>query len=200
MVDNYITVQNLTLNVLSFEGDNGIPRIKLTSRDSTTIDLNYVIGNAALCTSLANLVNNSAIQITRGSNVLTSTQLFQFKYSGDMYKDEYDTDDNSVVDDAEELAFVIATQLDNTSSPYTVLSSDKILEVDTTGGAVSILLPAGVDGKQYIIKDLGNAAVANITITPNGAETIDGGGAVTMNVAYSVLKIYFRATVGWLSI
>lgn len=64
-------------------------------------------------------------------------------------------------------------------SPYVVLPTDAVLYVDSSGGAVTINLPAAAArlNRPLIVKDVaGGAAVAghNITIVPNGAETIEG--------------------------
>jgi hypothetical protein len=70
------------------------------------------------------------------------------------------------------------------ASPYSVVISDYILEVQSNGGAITINLPAltggsQVNGRIIIIKDSGyNAAVANITVAVgNAADQIENGGA-----------------------
>lgn len=64
-----------------------------------------------------------------------------------------------------------------TTTSYTVLSTDKVVLVDddTAGGAVTITLPSAAtleDGWCCTIKKLGSTA--DITISPDGVETIDG--------------------------
>ena len=62
------------------------------------------------------------------------------------------------------------------SSNYTVLSGDngKVIPVDTSGGSVSITLPAPSAGFTIIIKDLNyTSATNNILIIRNGSEKID---------------------------
>ena len=62
-------------------------------------------------------------------------------------------------------------------SPYSVVASDYIIGVDTSGGAVQINLQAAATagaGRMLIIKDTkGTAGTNNITIEPNGSEKID---------------------------
>jgi len=69
-------------------------------------------------------------------------------------------------------------------SPYSVTDSDYIIGVNTTGGAVEIDLQAASSagtGRMLIIKDVGGAAgTNNITIDPNGSETIDGEATVVI--------------------
>lgn len=60
-------------------------------------------------------------------------------------------------------------------SPYTVAAGDNVIFVNTSGGAVTINLPAvaGARGRMLTIKKRTGDANA-ITLDPNGAETIDG--------------------------
>lgn len=66
---------------------------------------------------------------------------------------------------------------------------------DTDGGAITITLPAGVDGTLYIIKNVGSSG-NDVTLTPNGAETIDGAASGTLVDKESFILIY-ETTEGW---
>jgi len=84
-----------------------------------------------------------------------------------------------------------------TATPVTVVSTDEVLSIEVPGPvAVAVNLPAGVTGQVFYIKDaLGLAAPATpITITPNGAETIDGAGAATIDVPYGSVTLVFSGT------
>jgi len=62
-------------------------------------------------------------------------------------------------------------------SPYTVLPTDYLLDVDTSGGAVTInmMLAAARNNLELTVKDItGNASTNNISVVRGGAETIDG--------------------------
>lgn len=62
-------------------------------------------------------------------------------------------------------------------SPYTVLPTDYLLEVDTTGGVVVIQTQASASRSNlpFTVKDIGgNSAVNAISVLRTGAETIDG--------------------------
>lgn len=93
--------------------------------------------------------------------------------------------------------------LEAETSPYTVLSTDhNILIRQTAPGAIQILLPAVVVGRSLIIKDaLGDAAGNNITVTPNGAEKIDGAGSYVISANYGSVELlgtnYAGATREW---
>lgn len=64
--------------------------------------------------------------------------------------------------------------IDSTLSPYTVLSGDWYLMVNTSA-AVTINLPSAVVYKTIFIKDvIGAANTNNITLHPDGTDTIEG--------------------------
>jgi hypothetical protein len=72
--------------------------------------------------------------------------------------------------------------------------------VDTTSGAITVNLPAGVAGNIVAISDYANtAATNNITISPNGTNKIDGINGVyplATNGA-SITFVYVDSTRGW---
>lgn len=84
-----------------------------------------------------------------------------------------------------------ATNVTHAMSPYAVLSSDVILLVDTSAGAVTVnLQPGATRTGNLIIKDVtGNAAANNITITPFGAERIDNLTPVPIDSNYGAINI-----------
>ena len=82
-----------------------------------------------------------------------------------------------------------------TTTPVTVsATTDDVISVQVPGPvAVAVNLPTGVTGKTFTIKDgLGLAAPATpITITPLGADTIDGAATATINAPYGALTFIF---------
>jgi hypothetical protein len=72
--------------------------------------------------------------------------------------------------------------------------------VDTTSGAITVNLPAGVAGSIVAISDYANTAATNkITIDPNGTDKINGlnqNAEITTNGA-AVTLIYIDSTRGW---
>lgn len=89
------------------------------------------------------------------------------------------------------------TAIDNTDSPYTVLSADQYISVDCSAGVVSVLLPnAPTTGRSYTVKDsTGSAATYNITVTTvGGVVTIDGATTFVMNTAYEAANFIFNGT------
>jgi hypothetical protein len=74
-------------------------------------------------------------------------------------------------------AAVIPKSVTFAMSPYTVQPTDYLLEVDTSGGPVSIQMGASGarSGRPVTIKDItGNASTNAISVLRSGAETIDG--------------------------
>lgn len=72
------------------------------------------------------------------------------------------------------------------TATYTATTSDYFIFCDATAGAMSINLPTAVGnaGKVLVIKKIDASANA-VTIDPNGAELIDGGGTLAFNVQYT---------------
>ena len=64
------------------------------------------------------------------------------------------------------------------NSPYTILSTDDVLFVDTSAGAITMILPnpaAFTYAKMFYIKDTtGSFGTNNLTLSPFGAEKIEG--------------------------
>ena len=88
------------------------------------------------------------------------------------------------------------------TSTFTATSGEGYF-VNTTGGAVTVNLPAGVAGAIVGIKDYaGTFAVNGVTVNPNGSDNI-GGGNITDPVlgtnGQSLLFVFVDSTQGWLS-
>ena len=80
--------------------------------------------------------------------------------------------------------------------PYAVLSTDYIVEVDTSAARTIQLPNAPSTGQQYVIKDVvGTASSFNITLTTvGGSVTIDGATSYIINTNYAAIKVYFNGT------
>ena len=82
-------------------------------------------------------------------------------------------------------------------SPYTVLSTDYFLSVDSSGGPVTINLPnAPTTNQQFIIKDrLGQSLVNNITIKSlGGVTTIDQQASYTFVDNFESLECLYNSS------
>ena len=197
MSATYIIVTNASANALSFEGDDRKPSGSIARAGTANIHMNDVLGNSLLCTTLAAWVTDGTVTITRGGTAVTAAQLTAYVEGADMDRTDYDDDDDNIVDRAESIDATSRTLA--IATPYTVLSTDTIVEVNATVGVFSVLLPVGVDGKNYTVKDgLGLAGTSAITITPNGAETIEGAATLVLNHNYDSVSFYYDlATTDW---
>lgn len=79
-------------------------------------------------------------------------------------------------------------------------ATETVIPCDATAGAFAINLPSavGIRGRVYIIKKVDATANA-VTVTPNGAETIDGAATVVLNAQWQVTRIISN-NVNWLII
>lgn len=88
-----------------------------------------------------------------------------------------------------------------TSSPVTVsASTDCVIISDlSVAGAVAVNLPAGADGQMFFVLDgKKDAGTNNITITPNGAETINGAATLVLNHNGQGVWLQYRSsTTNW---
>jgi len=84
-----------------------------------------------------------------------------------------------------------------TSSPVTVSATTDCTVISdlSVAGAVAMNLPAGVDGQMFFLLDgKGDAGSNNITITPNGAETIGGAATLVLNHNGQGVWIQYKAS------
>lgn len=84
------------------------------------------------------------------------------------------------------------------ASPYSVTSTDAVVICDATGGAVTLNLPAATaTGRVLHLKKIDSSANA-CTVTPNGADTIDGAAALTLSYQWQSRSITDRASASWM--
>jgi len=85
-----------------------------------------------------------------------------------------------------------------TSGPQTLDETHHIVYCDTDGGAWTLNLPAGIDGTEYRIINVGGSG-NDLTIDPNGSETLLGFGAgVSFDLVDSeALILHYETTEGW---
>lgn len=87
-----------------------------------------------------------------------------------------------------------------TTSPVTVASATDCIVVSnlSVAGPVAVTLPPGVDKQIFFIVDgRGDAATNNLTITPDGAETINGAATYVLNVNRGGIGIIYQTGQGW---
>ena len=76
---------------------------------------------------------------------------------------------------------------------YSATNDDYYIGVDSAV-ATTITLPAGTDGKMFIIKDELGPGSGTITIQGTGGETIDGSATFTNTVTFGSVSVIFRGT------
>ncbi len=84
-----------------------------------------------------------------------------------------------------------------TATPVTVsATTDYCVVTDlSVAGAVAVNLPAGVNGQIFVIVDgKGDAGSNNITITPNGAQTIKGAATLVLNHNSQAVMLQYSST------
>jgi hypothetical protein len=88
-------------------------------------------------------------------------------------------------------------RITSSDSPYTALATEAVIFCDTDGGAITVNLPAGVEGRFYKIVNCGTIASGNVlTIDGNGAETVNGAATQLVHAGES-MDLHFNATEGW---
>lgn len=74
---------------------------------------------------------------------------------------------------------------------YTATATDEYIGVNSTS-LVTITLPTGIEGRQYIVKEERGAGTGRVNVQGTGSETIDGSPFKQLN-ANASLTIVFRA-------
>ena len=89
------------------------------------------------------------------------------------------------------------TAITDADSPYTVLTSDYYISVDSSGAPVTLLFPDAATAYQsFIVKDrTGSALANNITLTTvGGVVLLDGGTSFVMNSNYESVNLLGNGT------
>lgn len=92
---------------------------------------------------------------------------------------------------------VNTTRIDDGDSPYTVLATDHNIFCDTDGGAITVNLPAGIDGTYYRIINCGSSG-NDVTQYANGVEKLFGVASVGDTIGDKEARIVvYETTEGW---
>ena len=86
------------------------------------------------------------------------------------------------------------TSVTDAQSPYTVTANDYYIGATGAGASITINLPVGSNGRVLIIKSEAGQT-SNITIVPNGAQTIENAASYTiLAVTDGSITLVFRNT------
>ncbi len=83
-----------------------------------------------------------------------------------------------------------------TTSPYTPSSTDEELFIDTTAIPITITLPAGIDGTNYRMINIGSSG-NDVTLVANGIEKLFGEVVSEKITDSEVLLMTFQTNEGW---
>ena len=100
---------------------------------------------------------------------------------------------NSTMQVEGSLSMAIRTITANTA----IAATDNTVLANTTSGAVTLTLPAasGISGRIYTIKKIGSGGIDNqLTITPGGGATIDGGSSYVIYNDYTFVTLQTDGT------
>ncbi len=83
-----------------------------------------------------------------------------------------------------------------TTTPVTVSTNDCVVSTELTVPApVAVTLPAGVNKQIFYVSDgTGDANTNNVTITPNGTETIGGAATLVLNSDAEAVMLAFQSS------
>jgi len=86
------------------------------------------------------------------------------------------------------------------TSNYSVTTSDRLIYVDTSGGSVTLTLPAAASMNPYtVFSFVKTSASNNLVLDGNGAETIDGAATKTLT-ALNVRADLYSTGSAWISL
>jgi hypothetical protein len=161
---------------------------------STQIIDNINISNTTTTSSIVSLSNNNITFAPNGTGLVIIDGL-AFPASDGTNTQALTTDGNGVLSFSDQTAALTRTVRNVTATPDTVSESDDILNVTlslTTPVTMNLPVISGLSGLSIInIVDAGgNSALNNITITPNGSDTIIGEASLVINSDYETSTIY----------
>lgn len=119
---------------------------------------------------------------------------------GVIYVSLTDTNLNNAVTDATNWkSWGFSRLVETSTTPYTITNTD-VLSVDATAGAKVVNLPTGASSVGRIIRVRKSDTSENgVTITPNGADTIDGAATKVIFDANACVSLIGKSG-GWLSL
>jgi hypothetical protein len=140
----------------------------------------------------------STAQQLRGL-ILSAHELQQMTDWPDALIEDYLNILNNLIDLANEIDLknnILKTTTNVTSSPYTILDTDEEIFFDTDAAPITALLPAGIDGTNYRMINVGRSK-NDVTLTPNGTDLLFGVNATERIADNEVIEATFETDEGW---
>ena len=142
-------------------------------------------GNAS--DAIGSMTQSFLSSVNSGSYLWDATN-DRFKYNDDVLIDGlFTTTEGRILN---------TTRITSAASPYTVLSTDHEIFVNTDSANVTVNLPAGVEGTTYRIINSGTSG-NTVSINPNGSENLIGANSAYTLLDGTTLIITSNATDGW---
>ena len=157
--------------------------LQTAANTNTTTDAQIATNTADIATNAADIATNAADIATNAADIATNV--------------------SDIADNAAEIAKVKNTRaaIAFADTPYTVVAGVNLVGVDSTGGDVTVVLPAAADfdeGQEIVVKDEGGDATAhNITVDGNADETIDGAATAVIAADDGYVRLYSNGVDGW---
>ena len=82
------------------------------------------------------------------------------------------------------------------TSDYTLTDKDHIIFADTDSGVITVSLPAGIQGTEYEISNVGSSG-NDVTVSPDGTESIFGSTSDFTMYDSEGITIKYETTEGW---
>lgn len=89
------------------------------------------------------------------------------------------------------------TRLGPYTANTTLTEDNVVVEVDTSGGVVTVTLDASIatDGAWVVVNDVGGSAGTNaVTINTSGSGTINGATSISISNNYGAVTLYSDGT------
>lgn len=107
--------------------------------------------------------------------------------------------DNATIQVVNGIVLATYGDVSTQTTPYTLAAQDTMILGDTTGGPITITLPAGPHvGKTYVIKKV-SSDIDVVTVVTGTAALIDGAATFDLNAQYQTLSVIYDGVNFWVA-